>query len=210
MIYIAVSGGRAFYAAIIRFVTTLLLRREALEVMGYGPIKAYIYLWASLFNLGPAAYIASEFNHCFITYWCDCIRMWTAIEIDHFGVRELPLRHALKRTKYVRYFATAEPQTNLFDGVRANVDRIGRRYDWLGVFFALLFILLYVTTGLSPRKLLHSSRRDFCSEYVATVINDTPGLADIGKPSEVYPEYLYLHMMESDDYRIVKGPPVKL
>jgi len=111
-------------------------------------------------------------NHVFILYESEFWGGWFAIEIAEKGPVPIPAYKALKGCDKLYVF---EPKYDLREGIIKNKNRINVGYDWLGI---IGFFLAYIRswfTGEVVKNKLHSSGRDFCSEYVSSVIRDSSG-----------------------------------
>lgn len=197
--FVCVSAGKDWYAKIIRGVTSLALRRQYLADVKTGRFKAFFAVIGSIFGIGKISSIRVRFNHSFFIYDSKDFGQFFALDILERGVAPRLLSKSLRRCKRVRIYST---RFDLLQGVQNRAGDMGAGYDWLGVLGALIAIGYFIVVGRVPRNVLHSSGRDFCSEYVASVINATPGLNYIGKPEKIYPELLAKTLDDDEQFEI--------
>lgn len=143
-----------------------------------------------------------EYNHVYMEYvsedWdsTDIVRLdgirHSEIRGVHFdlditpeGVIAVPTR---KRDEVVKKFypLTIEEENSLTYSLSRKVNKLGNKYDWVGLFSGLFRLLLWRATGKIVLRSVHSKGRMFCSEMVSTVLKDA--FMDWGTvPSETSP-----------------------
>jgi len=134
-----------------------------------------------------------QVNHAFIVYKSSDWQDWRAVDIQEKGVQPtLPVKH-LKRVDYVECYEL--PDVDLWKGLRSCKNDLYKKYDWIGLIFGFVRLLLALV-GWKLKNPIHAHNRLFCSEYVAKVLKKSGAPAvDHWAPANVSPKDLqdYLH-----------------
>lgn len=144
----------------------------------------------------------SPVSHAFIMYHSHEWDCWEAIQVNQHRVHKVFARKIIKERMYsdVKIF---EAKYNLWAGLVSKRYFIGRAYDWKGVFVGLLKGLLQRFLKIRIKELVHSGDALFCSEYVAEVIQATPGERKLDllatHSSEMAPLMLLQHCKSSPE-----------
>ncbi len=200
MAFVCVSKGKGFSSWLIRFFTTQISRKDAMVLDGVSLVRAWWYLWLSLFGKTKYATICATFNHAFLVYKSMDFRQVFAIDIREHGPIPKAVDEAFSKVSYIRL---VEPTFDIFTGIRTCIHKFDTGYDWLAVVGALIVINWYILTGIRAKKMLHSPGRNVCSEYVVSVINHSDGAMPLGDPVMVYPQLLADIMDRSNQYNLV-------
>ena len=139
----------------------------------------------------------SKVNHVFILYESEFWGGWFAIDIAEKGPIPTPAKKAFKDCSKLYVY---EPLFDLREGIVKNKKRINRGYDWIGI---LGFFFAYVKSWFTKKEVenkLHSSKRDFCSEYLTYCIKDSSGsMAEMLEPESTSPKVLDLMWSDKDE-----------
>jgi hypothetical protein len=131
--------------------------------------RVFICLSASrgLFSWIIRKLTKSKYNHAYILYTSYLFGGWWAVQIDQRGVRKLPASQVTK--KY--YLNTCyEYEFNLDRGLQHTRSMVGAKYDWLGILGFFVKLLVKKIFKKEIGNLTQSKSRNFCSEYVASVL----------------------------------------
>jgi hypothetical protein len=133
--------------------------------------------------------IKAVYHHAMLFIYLEDLGGWYAIEIDADGVHIISTKKAFKRiSKFKCFECTADLQV----GISKTHESIGLEYDWKGLFFGLLFVFLKRFFGFIPDKPVHSVKKMYCIEYVATVLQaaGVPSYKNVD-PASIPPCTLY-------------------
>ncbi len=140
---------------------------------------------AGLFGWLIRKVTGADVNHAFIMYKSQYWGGWFAVDIREDGPYPVPAKKAFKQCSFVEMY---EPAYDLREGILQNQNSIGKGYDWLGILGAFLAFVRSKVTGRRVRNTLHSSGRNFCSEYVANCEKKSSGSdAQQLDPASTYP-----------------------
>ena len=205
MAYICISKGRGFSAWLIRFFTSVIMRKDVMIEDGVSLVKSWWYLFLARLNKGPYAKIKSTLNHAFIIYKSEDFQQMFSINIEEDGPLPVPVRQAFSDCKYIKVY---EPTFDLFTGVRENTRFIDTGYDWWLVIFSVLAIWWYALTNYKAKKLPHSPKRNVCSEFVVRTVNASKGAKKLGSPPMIYPQKFDALISDNEQYNLVyEGKP---
>ncbi len=152
--------------------------------------------------------IKSNVNHSLILYKSSDWGDWRAIDTQEKGV--VPTVSAKKLTR-VDYAECWECDADLWKGLRATKKDLFKKYDWIGLIFGLVRILLANYLGIEIKKSIHAHNRLFCSEYVGAVLvaTEVEG-TETWDPANISPADLKNFMKRSAHFEKVKVPkPVR-
>ena len=205
MAFVCLSKGKDAASWLIRYFTTLLLRKDAMVAAEVPNIKSWWLLFIAQFGFTEYAAIKAVFNHAFILYNSVDFNQKFSIDIRQYGPVPQPASKALKKCAYIRI---VEPTFDIFTGVRALDNDFNTGYDWLAIIGGVILILWYCLTGRRSKHPLHSPGRNVCSEYVTSVINHSAGADNLGDPILNLPQILADKIEASPQYNLVyEGKP---
>lgn len=144
-----------------------------------------------------------EINHVMTLYSGELWGGWWAVQVDEMGVRLVPALRALSGCVKILCY---EYRASLMPGLLSMRDYIGQRYDWRGLAWGVIRILLQRIFGNGVHRAWHSYNRMFCSEFVATMLQraKVPG-AETWDPSSIPPSYL-LNFVQAGEFTKIEWP----
>lgn len=119
-----------------------------------------------------------------------------ALEIDQGGIRFVNNTRPLNWAHRIDAFECSQ---DLTPGLLEMKNYIGKKYDWKGVIFGALRLLVKRYFNYESKKEIHNPNKMFCSEFVASVLkkSNLEGTQD-WVPSKMSPKMLYDFVTESD------------
>lgn len=181
-IYIGLSKGRGFFSFLIRFLTSLAMRREEMIKDNVSNLIAPLLILLSLLNITKYSKLKVRYNHTFFLYYSDDFNSWFVIDIIKNGIVLMPAEKTFRRSDCVKI---VEPNFNLWEGVKKTSKYFGSEYDFIALPSSAWSIVKFILTGAYKKDVRHNPRKFICSEYVATGI-EASGI-EIGEPIAIYP-----------------------
>jgi len=90
-----------------------------------------------------------------------------ALEINQDGIRFVSSKRVMRYARRIECFEYIE---DLTPGLLSMKDYLGKKYDWKGLIFGALRLLVKRYFHYESKKEIHNPNKMFCSEFVASVL----------------------------------------
>lgn len=147
------------------------------------------------------------FNHTFLVYFDKDFDRWMALDILSDGPVILPVGRAMKRYKRIECW---EYSGDLWEGIQKSVYDIGGGYDWLGLFAAIIKLVLFKVLRIKVLNPIHWASKYMCFEWVLTIMKRAGVAGGENLDPAVVPPAQFCNFLERHEEFSHVTPPVEV